>query len=115
MVRDEQQLRTLDFTTVNKVGYYNLHNDPIMLRYVLYVMLDGAEEFVEQQRGYFKEAGSDEPASVNAGDDIVFNVNYVGEVQPSAGIKFIVNGERKAISDGIEIGDYIQGSVTEDK
>lgn len=115
LVRDEQQLRSLDFTTINKTGYYNLHNDPLMLRYVLYVMVDGADEFIEQQRGFFKESGSSEPAEINAGDDITFNVNYVGDVQPSAGIKFIINGERKPVSNGIEIGDYTQGAATEDK
>ena len=115
LVRDEQQLRSLDFTTINKTGYYNLHNDPLMLRYVLYVMVDGTDEFIEQQRGFFKESGSSEPAEINAGDDITFNVNYVGDVQPSAGIKFIINGERKPVSNGIEIGDYTQGAATEDK
>lgn len=115
LVRDEQQLRSLDFTTINKTGYYNLHNDPLMLRYVLYVMVDGTDEFIEQQRGFFKEAGTSEPAEINAGDDITFNVNYVGDVQPSAGIKFIINGERKSVSNSVEIGDYTQGTATEDK
>lgn len=115
LVQDAQLVRTLDFNALNKVGFYNLGSGDMNLRYVLYVMLDGAEEFIEKEAGYFLEDGSEVPAVVNAGDYITFNVNYVGEVQPSAGIKFIVEGNRKAIANGIEIGDYVGDSVVEDK
>ena len=85
------------------------------IRYTLYVMEDGAEEFIEMTSGYFGEDGEGKPAVIKAGDYISLNVNYVGEVKPTPGIKFIVEGERLAIMNGIEIGDYIEGSVTEDK
>ena len=115
LVRDAQLVRTLDFNTLNKVGYYNLGAGDMNLRYVLYVMLDGAEEFVEKDSGFFMEDGSADPAIVNAGDYITLNVNYIGEVQPSEGIKFIVEGSRKSIANGSEIGDYVGDSVVEDK
>lgn len=116
LVRDEQLMRTLDFTTVDKTGFYNLHHDPMILRYDLYVMLDGASEFLPEPKasGYVTVKDSTVPLTVNAGDYITLNVNYIGEVQPSAGIKFIVEGERKGIGNEVEIGDYTQDGVTED-
>lgn len=115
MVRDEQLMRTLEMTAINKAGFYNLHSDPMNLRYTLYVMNDGSSEFIASVAGYFTEDGSTEPAVISAGDYITLNVNYIGDVQPSAGIKFVINGERIGVADGLEIEDYIQGSVTEDK
>lgn len=115
LVQDAQLVRTLDFNTLNKVGYYNLGTSGMNIRYVLYVMMDGAEEFIEKEKGYFMEEGMDVPAVISAGDYITFNVNYIGEVQPSAGIKFIVEGNRKSIANGIEIEDYVGDSVVEDK
>ena len=114
MVRDEQLMRTLDFTTLNKVGFYNLHDDPMILKYTLYVMLDGASEYIEKVTGYLSDESLQIPVVVKAGDAITINVNYNGDVQPSAGIKFIVTTERKGIADEFEIQDYEKGSVTED-
>lgn len=115
IVSEEMPVRSLDFNTLNKVGYYNLGERDMNIRYTLYVMEDGAEEFIEMTSGYFGEDGEGKPAVIKAGDYISLNVNYVGEVKPTPGIKFIVEGERLAIMNGIEIGDYIEGSVTEDK
>ena len=115
LAKEEQLLRTLDFTAVNKVGFYNLQQGSVLLRYTLYIMVDGADEFIERTSGYFTEADPSIPAVVYAGDAITLNVEYVGDVQASTGIKFIVNGERTQVDDYLEIGDYIQGSVTEDR
>lgn len=115
LAKEEQLLRTLDFTTVNKVGFYNMHQGAVLLRYTLYVMVDGATEFIERKSGYFTETDPSIPAAVYAGDAITLNVEYVGDVQASTGIKFIVNGERTQVDDYLEIGDYIEGSVTEDR
>ena len=115
-VRGEQLLRTLDFTTLYKTGYYNLHQDSVFLKYTLYVMLDGAEEYMEQATGYFYVKDSDEPAVVKPADYITFNVSYVGDVAVTDGVKFIIGTERKAIPTGITIPDYSgAGSVTEDE
>lgn len=115
LVRDEQLMRTLDFTTTEKVGFYNTHSDPMILRYTLYIMNDGATEFIESASGEFSDEGSVEPYYIQSGDNITFNVNYMGDIQPSAGIKFIVDGERTAVMNGLEIDDYTQGGVTEDQ
>lgn len=115
VVREEQLMRTLDFTAIDKVGYYNLHDDPVILRYTLYVMLDGADEFIAKADGYLMETGGAVPAVVKAGDAVTVNVDYAGDVQPSAGIKFIVSAERKGVGDWLELEDYTQGSVTEDR
>lgn len=117
LVRDEQLIRTLDFTTIRKSGYYNLHADPMILRYDLYVMPDGAEEFLPDPKtsGYVTAGDTDIPAVVSSGDYITLNVNYVGDVRPSPGIKFIVEGERTGIGNGIGIGDYTQDNVIEDR
>lgn len=112
--REEQLLRTLDFTTLDRTGFYNLHDDPVILRYTLYVMQDGATEFIEAASGYFTE-GHPMPSTMRAGDFITLNVQFVGEVQPSSGVKFIVEGERTGVEDGVEIGDYNQGGVQEDR
>lgn len=114
LVSEEQLVRSLEFNTLNKVGYYNPGVSPMNLRYTLYVMVDGAEEFVEMTSGYFSEDGN-EPSVVLPGDLITLSVNYVGEVRPSEGIKFIVQGERKSVQNGFEIEDYIKDSVTEDE
>ena len=117
IVRDEQLIRTLEFTTVSKAGFYNVHPDPMILRYDLYVMLDGADEFLPDPMtsGYVTVDGTEVPVSVSPGDYITLNVNYIGDVKPSAGIKFIVEGERNGIGNGIGIEDYIQDGVTEDE
>lgn len=115
LVRDAQIMRTLDFTTMDKVGFYNSNDETTLLRYTLYVMLDGAEEFIEMKSGFIMETAAPVPAAAKAGDAITVNVEYVGDVQPSPGIKFIVSGQRKALDDYLELGDYSQGSVTEDE
>lgn len=115
LVRDAQIMRTLDFTTMDKVGFYNSNDETTLLRYTLYVMLDGAEEFIEMKSGFIMETAAPVPVAVKAGDAITINVEYVGDVKPSPGIKFIVSGERKGLDDSLELGDYSQGSATEDE
>lgn len=115
LVSDQMLVRSLDFNTLNKVGYYNLGARQMNLRYTLYVMEDGADEFIEMASGYFSEDGDAAPAVIHAGDYITLNVNYMGEVKPTPGIKFVVEGARVPIMDGIEIDDYVGDSVTEDK
>lgn len=115
LVQDARIMRTLDFTTINKVGFYNHHQRDMWIHYTLYVMVDGATEFMEMANGYFGENESGQPASVNAGDYITLNVNYVGDVQSSSGIKFIVDGDRQSMSNSVGIEDYEQGSVDEDE
>ena len=113
--RDEQVMRSLDFTTIDKTGYYNVYNEIQHLRYTLHVMLDGAEEFVQMQSGYFIDLLSGEPAHVKAGDFVTLNVNYIGDVVVTDGVKFIIEGERKSIPTSLGLNDYQNGSVTEDK
>ena len=115
LIRDEQVMRSLDFTTIDKTGYYNVYNELQHLRYTLYVMLDGAEEFVQMQSGYLTDPASGMTASVKAGDFVTLNVNYVGDVVVTDGVKFIIEGERKSISTSLGLNDYQGGSVTEDK
>ena len=116
LLRDEQVMRSLDFTTIDKTGYYNIYSNEIQhLRYTLYVMLDGADEFVHMQTGYFSDPASGTPAPVKAGDFVTLNVNYVGDVVVTDGVKFIVEGERKSITTSLGLNDYQNGSVTEDK
>ena len=115
LLRDEQVMRTLDFTTIEKTGYYNVYDQVQHLRYTLYVMLDGAEEFVQMKVGYFTDPASGTPASVKAGDFVTLNVSYVGDVVVTEGVKFIIEGERKSIETFLGLDDYQNGSVTEDK
>lgn len=115
LLRDEQVMRTLDFTTIEKTGYYNVYDQVQHLRYTLYVMLDGAEEFVQMKVGYFTDPASGTPASVKAGDFVTLNVSYVGDVVVTEGVKFIVEGERKSIETFLGLDDYQNGDVTEDK
>ena len=114
LVSDELPVRALVFDAVNKVGYYNLSSSDMLLKYSLQVMMDGAEEYVEVAKGYFTE--NDEPASVlKAGNYITFNVRYIGDVMVTEDIKFIISGERKAISNEIILDDYYRDEVTEDE
>lgn len=113
--RGEQLLRTLDFNMLSKVGYYNLHSEPVLLKYTLYTMLDQAEEFIEQASGYLTVDDTDIQAVIKPADFITFNVSYVGEVQVTDGVKFIVGTERQAMPAGITVPDYSgSGTVTED-
>ena len=115
-VRGEQLLRTLDFTALSKVGYYNLHEDPVLLKYTLYVMLDRASEFIEQVSGYYTVGDSDVPAAVGPADFVTFNVQYVGDVAVTDDVKFIIGADRKTMPNGITVPDYEgSGTVTEDK
>ena len=115
-VRGEQLLRTLDFTTIYKTGYFNMHEEDIILKYTLYVMLDGAEEYIEQTSGYYTDKHTDRPAFITPADHITFNVNYIGDVAVTPGVKFIIGTERKSMNTGITLPEYSdQGSVKEDK
>ena len=114
MVSDELPVRSLVFDAVNKVGYYNLSSSDMLLKYSLQVMMDGADEYVEVLTGYFTE-NEDGPSLLKPGNYITFNVRYTGDVMVTEDIKFIVSGERKSISNEIELEDYYRDEVTEDE
>ena len=77
-------------------------------------MIDGADEYVEVLTGYFTE-NEEGPSLLKAGNYITFNVRYTGDVMVTEDIKFIVSGERKSISNEIELEDYYRDEVTEDE
>lgn len=105
--------RSLDFTTFEKSGYYNLQSEAINLSYTLYVKMAGATEFIPVKEGFFvDEAGA--TAVVNGGDVITFNVKYTGEVTITDGIKFIVSGVKTTVSNGLELNDYGDAISKED-
>lgn len=115
-VRGEQLMRTLDFHMLSKVGYYNLHSEPLLLKYTLYTMLDGAQEYVEQASGYYTIGDTGIAAAVRPADFVTFNVDYVGDVVITDGVKFIVGTERKTMLTGITVPDYNgSGTVEEDE
>ena len=68
IVSEEMPVRSLDFNTLNKVGYYNLGERDMNIRYTLYVMEDGAEEFIEMTSGYFGEDGEGNLCSLSEDD-----------------------------------------------
>ena len=111
----EQLYRTLDFDAIEKSGYYNLHEEPLLLRYMLYVKNDGASVFMESATGYFSATDESEPSVVVAGDIVTFNVKYAGQPVVSDGIKFIVGGERTKVSTSLQLPEYNNGIVTEDE
>ena len=111
----QEVYRTLDFTPFDQYGFYNLQDEPIILQYVLYVKLQGAEEFIPKKEGKFSVSEDGEATIVNAGDIITFNVDYTGTVEITDGIKFIVEGKRKTVNDGLTLQDYQEGTVKEDK
>lgn len=111
----QEVFRTLDFTPFDQYGFYNLQDEPIILQYVLYVKLQGAEEFIPKKEGKFSVSEDGEATIVNAGDIITFNVDYTGTVEITDGIKFIVEGKRKTVNDGLTLQDYQAGTATEDQ
>ena len=113
LVRGEQAVRTLEFNALDKSGYYSLSDEPMHLKYVLYVMMDGADEFVEHKTGYLLDVNS-QPAFLRRSDYVTFNVNYVGDVMVTEDIKFIISGERHTMSNGFGLDDYVQGTVKPD-
>ena len=110
-----QTYRTLDFTPFELSGYYNLQQEPVILKYVLYVKMPRAEVLVPAAEGCFSPGNQDVPTIINAGDIITFNVKYTGEVTVTDGVKFIVNGVKQTVNDGLGLDDYVQGEATEDK
>ena len=115
-ISPETPVRTLEYDALNLSGYYNLHGTRMNLKYTLYVKAFGAEEFVEQQSGYYVNSGETEPAVVNAADAITFRVGYTGDAVVVPGVMFIVSGERTDVIDNsITIKDYENGDIREDE
>lgn len=111
--KPEQSMRALDFTTIEKTGYFNIHPGDMNLKYSLYVKMDGAEVYMLKNEGYL--LGNDgNPVFIKSGDDITLNVIYVGEVAVTDGVKFIVEGERLPMHTGLNVKDYEQGAAVED-
>lgn len=111
--KPEQSMRALDFTTIEKTGYFNIHPGDMNLKYSLYVKMDGAEVYMLKNEGYL--LGNDgNPVFIKSGDDITLNVIYVGEVAVTDGVKFIVEGERLPMHTGLNVKDYEQGTAVED-
>lgn len=110
-----ETFRTLDFNPFELSGYYNLPEVPVRLDYVLYVKMPEAEEFIEAKTGYFSAGDSVEPTVVNAGDIITFDVKYTGTVTVTDGVKFIVNGRKDTVGTGLDLGDYNDAEIEEDK
>ena len=111
--KPEQSMRALDFTTIEKTGYFNIHPGDMNLKYSLYVKMDGAEVYMLKKEGYL--LGNDgKPVFIKSGDDITLNVIYEGEVAVTDGVKFIVEGERLPMHTGLNVKDYEQGAAVED-
>ena len=110
-----ETFRTLDFNPFELSGYYNLPDVPVRLHYVLYVKMQDADEFIEAKTGYFSAGDSVEPTVVNAGDIITFDVKYTGTVTVTDGVKFIVNGRKDTVGTGLDLEDYNDAKVEEDK
>ena len=108
--------RTLEFDSINMSGYYSLADQPTLLRYTLYIMVDGAEEYIESKRGYFSDGSSSGPSALRGGDLVTFNVKYTGAPIITSGIKFIVSGERTSVNNSVLLEDYQnKESVKEDE
>lgn len=107
-------LRSLELDAINPTGFYNMLSDRVIIEYRLWVKLDGADEYLESVSGYYVEDGTDVPAPVHAGDVVTFNVTYTGEAIVTEHIKFVISGEKESLKNSISIGDYAQGTVTED-
>lgn len=110
-----QTYRSLEFTHFEQSGYYNLQDEPVQLKYVLYVRMPEAEEMIEAKEGYFCEGDTDEPSVVGAGDVITLNVSYTGEVNITDGVKFIIKGTKVTVDTGLGLQDYVSAEVDEDK
>ena len=108
--------RTLEFDSINMSGYYSLADQPTLLRYTLYIMVDGAEEYIESKRGYFSDGSASGPSALRGGDLVTFNVKYTGAPIITSGIKFIVSGERTSVNNSVLLEDYQnKESVKEDE
>ena len=113
-IMPEQSMRTLDFNTIEKTGYFNIHSGEMNLKYRLYIRMDGAEEYMLKTEGYLL-ANDGKPEVIMPGDDITFNVKYDGPAPVTDGVKFIVDGERLQRPPGLIVNDYDNDSVVEDK
>lgn len=113
-IKPEQSMRALDFTTIEKTGYFNIHSGNMNLKYRLYVRMEGAEQYLLKKEGYLS-ADDGNPELIKSGDDITFNVVYEGDVDDTENVTFIVEGERLTMHTGLDIKDYEQGAVVEDK
>lgn len=110
-----ETFRSLDFDPFELSGYYNLQDVPVNLNYILYVKMPGAEEFLEAAAGSFSVGDSAGPSVVNAGDIITFNVSYTGTVAVTDGVKFIVSGQKTTVNTGLDLEDYTDETVMEDR
>ena len=100
--------RTLEFDTINMTGYFSLADQPTLLRYALYIKIDGADEFMESKKGYFTDGNASGPSSLRGGDLVTLNVKYTGAPIVTSGIKFIVSGERTSVNNSVFLEDYQQ-------
>lgn len=107
--------RILDFTPFDLSGYFNIQDEPINLKYELYVKMHDAEFMTLAAEGYFSMSEQRIPSVPVGGDIITFNVVYTGEVEVTDGIKFIVNGVKTTLNDSLDLDDYVTGNVEEDK
>ena len=113
---DPEIRRSLDFDPINKSGYYSLAEQPTLLRYTLYIMMDGAVEFMESKTGYFSDGSASGPSALRGGDLVTFNVKYTGAPVVTPGIKFIVSGVRTSVNNSVFLEDYQnKESVVEDE
>lgn len=115
LVVDETPVRRLEFDSVIKSGYFNLSSVPMLLKYTLWVMPERAEDYVIGASGYFSANQDSSPSVLERGSYITLNVKYVGDVEVTQDIKFIVSGERKSISNEVILEDYVEDQVKEDK
>lgn len=121
--------RTLEFTTMNKSGFFNLQNDPVEvstnqdlnLKYTLKVKDFGEDEYQTELEGYFMDTlkvGTQVtdivPRVLQAGDLVTLNFKYNGSSITSPGIKFIIDGTRTVVDNSISLPDYNSGSVEAD-
>ena len=107
--------RILDFTPFDLSGYFNLQDEPVNLKYELWVKMQGAEIMTPAAEGYFSLSEQGTPSVPAGGDIITFNVAYTGEVEVTDGIKFIVNGVKTTLNNSLDLDDYVDGEVKEDQ
>ena len=107
--------RILDFTPFDLSGYFNLQDEPVNLKYELWVKMQGAEIMTPAAEGYFSLSEQGTPSVPAGGDIITFNVAYTGEVDVTDGIKFIVNGVKTTLNNSLDLDDYVDGEVKEDQ
>lgn len=107
--------RILDFTPFDLSGYFNLQDEPVNLKYELWVKMQGAEIMIPAAEGYFSLSEQGTPSVPAGGDIITFNVAYTGEVDVTDGIKFIVKGVKTTLNNSLDLDDYVDGEVKEDQ